>query len=282
MPPPWHFAFVMLLAATPLTTLALALLGVVGAWRGARREGGEGSAGPSFASWSLARLWALSVLVPLLALAIGQTKVYDNERLFMPVFPFLAALSGVGLAWLVRTVAGRMHEGARRGWRRAAAGVVVAAAFAPQLVAGVLLYPHLLSYYSEAVGGLPGAVRLGLETTYWCETYVAALDHINASAPEGAVVWAEDWSHDVLLYYQLHGRLRPDLRVAMAEYAGSILASKGAEGVRADIGDADFAIVAYRETGLAVHPEIRAWIAGREPALRVERFGVPLVEVYRR
>jgi len=38
--------------------------------------------------------------------------------------------------------------------------------FAPHLTITAHMYPHLLSYYSEAVGGLRGATRLGLETTY--------------------------------------------------------------------------------------------------------------------
>lgn len=284
MPPPWHFAFVMLLAATPLATLLLAgaglAAGLYDALRGRRtseqatpgaREGG----GPAL-------LWALSALVPLLALAVGQTKVYDNERLFMPVLPFLAALAGVGLARLLRMAWGALGRGAALLIRPFVVAALALAAFVPQLATGAVLYPHLLSYYSEAVGGLPGAVRLGLETTYWCETYAAALPHINARARPGAVVWAEPWSHDVLLYYQLQGRLRPDVRVALTKGAGSILASKGAEGVPAEIDEADFVIVAYRETGLFVHPQIQRWVAGREPVLRVERFGVPLMELYER
>ncbi|MEN9934720.1 MAG: hypothetical protein RLZZ387_1299 [Chloroflexota bacterium] len=267
MPPPWHFAPVMLVAVTPLALLLLAGLGLV---RGARGRS------------SLVLLWALSVLVPLLALAIGQTKVYDNERLFMPVFPFLAALAGMGLGWLTRGVAAAVRRAGQPSLAAPAAGLVAAALFVPHIASATVLAPHLLSYYSEGVGGLPGAVRLRLETTYWCETYAAALPAINERARPGDVVWAEPWSHDVLLYYQLQGRLRPDVRVAMTPGSGTLLAARGAEGVHAEIGEADFVIVSYRETGLTVHPQIIDWTGGREPVLRVERFGVPLVELYER
>ncbi|HWQ11561.1 MAG TPA: glycosyltransferase family 39 protein [Roseiflexaceae bacterium] len=290
MPPPWHFPFVMLVAVTPTALLVLAALGVVRAANERRTtddQSAERAAGLKRARQtgvaeafvvgrsSLVFLWALSAAVPLLALAIGQTKVYDNERLFMPVFPFLAALAGVGLDWAIGGVARTAHG-------RRLRFALPALLFAPHLLVSAALYPHLLSYYAEGVGGLPGARRLGLETTYWCEVYAEALPYINANAPPGAVVWVEDWSHDVLHYYQLQGRLRKDLRIAWAEGAGSVLAGKGAEGQRADIDEADVAIVAYRETGLAIHPEILRWTAGRRPVLRVERLGVPLVEVYRR
>jgi hypothetical protein len=319
MPPPWHFAPVMLVAVVPAQLLVFALLGLArGVYgllrqrRGTRDDGrrttdegrqttDEGRRttddgrqtrddhrsdswsvvrGP----WSVVLLWALSAAAPLGALMIGQTKVYDNERLFMPAFPFLAALAGVGLAWVVgaglRLWRERTLSPLVRGPVLALSLLFVPAAFVPHLAASAALYPHLLSYYSETVGGLPGAVRIGLETTYWCETYDQAVPVINAQAPEGALVWAEPWSHDVLLYYQLTGRLRKDLRVAMQPGAGTILAARGAEGVEATIDDADYVIIAQRETGLAVHPEMRVWAEGRTPILRIERFGVPLMELY--
>jgi hypothetical protein len=190
----------------------------------------------------------------------------------------------VGLAWVVgaglRLWRERTLSPLVRGPVLALSLLFVPAAFVPHLAASAALYPHLLSYYSETVGGLPGAVRIGLETTYWCETYDQAVPVINAQAPAGALVWAEPWSHDVLLYYQLTGRLRKDLRVAMQPGAGTILAARGAEGVEATIDDADYVIIAQRETGLAVHPQMRAWAQGRTPILRIERFGVPLMELY--
>ncbi len=275
MPPPWHFPFVMLIAVTPLAITLMAIAGVV---RGvamlrsevpARREQG-----------SLIALWALGVFVPLLALTTGRTMVYDNERLFMPAFLFVAALAGVGLDGIGRALH-RMLK--RRGAAERATpivGAVCTLAFVPHLILAALTYPHLLSYYSETVGGLPGATRLGLETTYWCETYSAALPYINAHAAPGAVVWVEDWSHDVLLTYQFIGRLRPDVRVALAPGAGSAFGRYGLEGAPADIFDADIVIVAYRQTGFAAHPRIEQWKTGRQPVLRVERFGVPLMELY--
>jgi 4-amino-4-deoxy-L-arabinose transferase-like glycosyltransferase len=274
MPPPWHFSFVILVAVTPLALLLLALLGVARAV--ATRRASDAEAREQRA---VLGLWALGGLAPLLALSAGQTMVYDNERLFMPTFLFLAALAGAGLDWLWRGIAGRPAAPALR---RYLAGVGVVALFVPHLAVSAVLYPHLLSYYSETVGGLAGAQRLGLETTYWCETYAAALPLINARAPRGATVWAETWSHDVLLYYQRSGRLRADLRVLIEPGSGTVLAASGVEGVPGRIGDADYVIVSYRQTGLAVHPDIERWMRGREPLLRVERFGVPLVDLYER
>lgn len=277
MPPPWHFPFVMLVAVTPLAILLLAAVGAaraVGLWR-AGDEAARTRAGQ-------AGLWMLSAAPPLLALAAGRTMVYDNERLFMPVFFFIAALAGIGLITLGGALRAFVSRRGRPGAGIPAVASLTAALFAPHLITGATLYPHLLSYYSETIGGLRGAARLELETTYWCETYAAALPYINANAPPDAVIWAEDWSHDVLLYYQYSGRLRPDLKVALAQGAGSLFSRYGLDGVPADIADADYVIVAYRQTGFAVHPKIERWMRGRTPLVRLERAGLPLMELYAR
>lgn len=277
MPPPWHFAFVMLAAVTPLALLLLALVGMVyGAWALRSANDSARTQGSQIA------LWVLSAVIPLLALAIGRTMVYDNERLFMPAFIFIAALAGVGLAALAGALRSIVARKSHPRLGAPAAALLAMALFLPHLAAGFVLYPHLLSYYSETVGGLRGATRLGLETTYWCETYAEAIPYINAHAAPDSVIWVEDWSHDVMLYYQFTGRLRPDVRIAMAQGAGSLFGAYGLEGVRADITDADYVIVAYRQTGFAVHPEIERWMRGRTPVLRVERDGIPLMALYQR
>jgi 4-amino-4-deoxy-L-arabinose transferase-like glycosyltransferase len=275
MPPPWHFPFVMLVAVTPLVILILAFASLIRAVV-ALRSGHptQRDQGAQIA------LWSLGVLVPLLALTTGRTMVYDNERLFMPSFLFVAALAGIGLDGLGRALRRALEQRALERFTTLAVALGCTVLFAPHLTINVHMYPHLLSYYSEAVGGLRGATRLGLETTYWCETYARALPYINAHAPPGAIVWAEDWSHDVLLTYQFIGRLRPDVRVALAPGAGSLFNRYGLEGMPADISDADYVIVAYRQTGFAAHPKIERWKAGRQPVMRVERYGVPLMEVY--
>ncbi|HMO59304.1 MAG TPA: glycosyl transferase, partial [Roseiflexaceae bacterium] len=69
-------------------------------------------------------------------------------------------------------------------------------------------------------------------------------------------------------------------RVALTRGAGSILAFKGAAGLEADIGESDYVIVAQRETGLHVNPQITAWAANRTPILVLERDGVRLMALY--
>jgi len=52
-----------------------------------------------FSNKTVAGLLALLTLVVLLISApnIGQSMVYDNDRLFMPAFVYIAALVGIGV-----------------------------------------------------------------------------------------------------------------------------------------------------------------------------------------
>src|SRR4030042_64896 len=113
---------------------------------------------------SLGGLLFLNALVPLLALTTGKSMVYDNERLLMHVFPFLAALAGMGFGWLVT-----------RGWK----------------------------------------------PTSWGKPYAAPLPYLNEHAKPGDMIWVDPLSQNVMVYYQVHGRLRSDVKIAFPPEAGA-------------------------------------------------------------
>jgi hypothetical protein len=84
MPPPWHYAFVVLWAVIPLGILLVALVGTVFFIRRSTKDQGFG--------W----LMLISLIVPLAALSTGKSMVYDGERLFMPASPS-SLCSGCGI-----------------------------------------------------------------------------------------------------------------------------------------------------------------------------------------
>jgi hypothetical protein len=266
-PPPWHFPFVMIVAVVPLGVTILWLVGVVRVVRHGRAK-------------SLGWLCLFCALVSLLALSTGKSMVYDNERLAMPAFPFLASLAGRGFVAMVEGLRALGQRGRYTFTRPAVAMGLAITSFTPPVVIAAVQYPSLLSYYSAAVGGLPIAARLGLEHTYWCETYAAALPYLNEQAPRGGLIWIEEWSHDVLLYYQKIGRLRSDLRVTSGEGARSVFGAAVAQPIHAPISDADIAIIQYRQTGFG--QIIPSYIADRAAVYRVVYWGVPVMEIYRR
>ena len=260
-PPPWHYPFVITLAVVPFTTTVLALIGSLSVVRQRNAVG---------------CLLVIGALIPLLIMATGRSQLYDGERLWMPSFPFIAALAGVGFGQVViaiRFISQRLQI-AR--WTAPLVAIAAGVAFVPQLLATHDVYPHLLSYYSETIAGMRGANRLGLETTYWAETYAAVIPYLNTYAPPGAMVWAE--AHDVLLYYQLHGQLRSDLRIASRHGAEGIV--PGVEGYTAPVEDADLVIVQDRQSGF--FGGITEWMHNASPVFQVSNHGTPLIQVYSR
>ena len=139
---PWHYPWFYFAATVPV---GLHLLGVVGLFKSLRTVRAD-------------RFPLLLLGSMLLFLSLFSTKipVYDGERLFLIVFPLWAVFIGLGFATLYENCAGRTSLRIGLGSFLAAQGTGL-----------ILLHPFGLSYYNAAVGGLPGAERLGLELTFW-------------------------------------------------------------------------------------------------------------------
>ena len=272
LPPPWHFSWVMLVAVTPAALLALAGIGMLKslATQELRAFGG---------------FLLIHVLSPLLILSLGITTVYDNDRLFMPTFPFLMALAGIGIwslfTWLLSR---RKLVGLALPARAALVGLLSAAIVAPYLLYAGMLYPHLLSYYSASVGGLPGAKRLGLEATYWSDTYKEIVPYLNENAKPGDIVWVQEWSQQVLFTYQFTGQLRGDIKLASHYEIPDFYRPWDHTTVIADHEQANFVVYQQRESFLGpdgLQNPFNDWLLSRQPALEIKRDGVVLLSVYR-
>lgn len=230
---PWYNTLVWTAFVTPVGFLALAVAGVV---RALRRVRGEPF------GLLVAGNWAF-----LLALrALPHTPGHDGVRQFLPAFGLLALLAGLGGASAVERL-GR--------WGRRLIGLAVM-----EGVASVaLMMPVPLSYYSPAVGGLPGAAALGMEPTYyWDALTPAALDWLNAHTGPGRKVrfatFPTSW-----LYLRDDGRLPPGLL-------------PGDPGVWA------WYVVQNRPG--AFSPLDRALVARGAPAFTVTKWGTPLLWVF--
>jgi hypothetical protein len=273
-PAPWYFPFVITWAVIPLGTTILYFLGIL---RGFFRRRDR----------AFCAMLALNALVPLLVLASGKSLVYDDDRLFMPTFPFLAALAGMGFSWLVVLLKAFFQRLRRPGFAVALSAAAAIGFLITPILGIVTFYPHYLSYYSESVGGLPGATKLGLETTYWAESFKEAVDYINRNAKPGDSVWVEPATYDILVYDQLHGILRDDVTIAIT-YDTDPQTVFGKDvpfpKVAVPYTQATFVIVEYRQTFLydanGQPTDVLQWMSGLKPVYRVERQGVPILDIY--
>lgn len=177
---PWFYPSVMLAITTPIVALALMAVGMV-------RTAIQPQRRPYGAFFLICALvmWAV-------ASAPGTPK-YDGERLFLPVFPFLALLGGSGFVSLMRRIEGVLGRfGARDPRRREWFTHKVAFAFVLMLLldgGGAIwrYYPFMLSYYNPLVGGLKGASR-DFEAIYWGEALNDDMIRFLNSLPAGSKI----------------------------------------------------------------------------------------------
>lgn len=265
LPPPWHFPFVLTAVIVPLTLLILFIIGSI---RTLALKNGR-----SFGVFLL-----LNVFFPMIVLALGQSVVYDNDRLFIGAMPFMAALAAIGFYALVQKAKQWLS-----GWQlQLAVAVMLLLVLLPPAVEARSLYPHFLSYYSHLIGGVSGADRAGFEVTYWTSTYHEVLDYLNENGNEGDVVWVEPYSFETMTYYQLQGLLRDDLVITAPEFAESLLDP-----------DRQYSLLSFEETDFVVFQNrktvfgeegfdssLAKWLAERTPAYEVTHDGVPLIMVF--
>jgi hypothetical protein len=176
---PWYNTLVWTVAATPVGFLAWALAGL---GRAARHREDR-----------VAVLAVLHWLFPLILRALPHTPGHDGVRQFLPAFGGLALVAGTAVA-------------ARPGtWPRA----LIVAALAEGAVSTAVMLPVPLSYFSPAVGGLPGATRLGLEPTYYWDTLTPeVLGWVNGHTAQGRSILFEGTPFSYY-YLKQSGRLRP-------------------------------------------------------------------------
>ncbi|MCG3172340.1 MAG: hypothetical protein GMKNLPBB_00490 [Myxococcota bacterium] len=289
---PWHAPFVMTLVTTPVPTLALSAVGIgLAIWRSRFIPG----------SWELARdiaVWLrnrfrrapeaqpqrpeilsdpglrersrldgfllLNAFVAIGIVAFPNNPKYGGVKLFLPLFPFLALLAGVGLDAVVNLLARISSRPERlRAWL-----------FAP-ITAGLIgfmgaslarIHPHHLSYYNFAVGGLPGADRAGFEIQYYDLWYLELARWLNQTYPEGVRVYFspnnKEYIRQAPWYYRTN-RLNRNIRITANE------------------SEADIHVLTH-ENRWPQYPELRERLKSLPVLHEFSVEGAPLYTVYKR
>lgn len=160
---PWHYPWLMFATTMPLATLLLGGYGIVTEVVRLPMKQIEARNSGEF---RYEMIWLLlgATALPLLVFSLPKTAVYDGERLFLAVFPLWAILAARGgqLFW----------ERCSRKWIPSG---VLAAVVCWQIGNLIAYQPCQMSFYNLLVGGVRGAERLGLETTYWGDSVTRTL-----------------------------------------------------------------------------------------------------------
>ena len=180
---PWHYPWLMFFTTVPIGLQVLAAFGLCGgkqpAWKSPRDV-----------------LVLASMVFPLIVFSIPGIPVYDGERLFSNVFPLLSVFIGRGSDLVRGLLSSRFSA--------RAVAIALATFLACQAYGAIRMAPCWLSYYNLAIGGLWGAGRLGLETSYWGDSVTRRLlNEVAVQVPAGESVgvapvlydgqWEEVW-----------------------------------------------------------------------------------------
>ncbi len=282
---PWHHALVMTLITTPPVIFALAVLGIyvmMSGWKSDLREKVLGSmrrprdtmeqplemrnGGPYWQGACLILLgWGL--VVNIAPSMLPWAPKYGGVRLFLPMFPYLAVMAGVGFFWLSQ----RIIERGKDNWGaefdnfpvKLRIGLAVLVIFALVVAVGNC-HPFGMSYYNSLVGGPSGAYALGMEPTYWGDSYLAAVGWLNQEAEYGAEVWINvvGFGSSVELYKPF-GMLRHDLQITAGDEA---------------LAEADYVVVQHKQNEMTALMHHLA--AEGKPLFTEQLDGVALVWVF--
>ena len=260
---PWHYPFVMAAAATPPVVLVLA---AVGAMKGSRDRNvaPTGLVGRRGRARAERALLLLGLAIALLPSALPSSPKYNGVRLFLPAFPFLAALAGGGFAWLqARVVRLVRADGLLSGLVCAALGALL---LVPGAKAMTGTHPHQLAYYNSLVGGTEGATARGFETIYWGQVLAEAPEFLNGvERPNPRVLVIPKGVIYLLEFQQQAGALREDV---------------GFTGDEGEAGSVDYVMFQAMQSD---YTELCwALVENEEPAWAVRLGETPLLVVYDR
>ena len=187
---PPHYTTVWMAITTPLTTLALAALGVLAAiWTGARRP--LEALGESETRFRL--LLAACVALTLIALAIIRPNTYNGWRHFFFLYAPISLLAVCGLDALARAAAA-LTARARRwvGERRLSPSAARAAVYGAAVLGIIVtvaemaaIHPHQLVYFNALVDRrTPEYLRTQWEMEYWEPHLLAGMRWLLARYPD--------------------------------------------------------------------------------------------------
>jgi hypothetical protein len=165
-------------------------------------------------------LFLLWFVIPLAAIILGSSVVYDGFRQILFLVPPLFLMTGYALDWIfarIRNLALRL--------------LILAVIIAPGMYSIITLHPYQYIYFNSLVGGVQGAYG-EYELDYWATSYREAAQFLNAEAPKDARV-AVFGPVEIVSPYT-----RPDIKLNIGSVAKKLRDSQNV--------DFDYAIILNR------------------------------------
>jgi 4-amino-4-deoxy-L-arabinose transferase-like glycosyltransferase len=238
--PPWHYPWVMTAVTVPLITLVPFLVGVI----------------HILFFPSKMKVWLLlNALLPLLVISLPSIPKYDGVRLFLPAFPFMAVIAGMGIH--------QMGLWAQKIRFQKVFYLVYIALFLLTIHSSIIkVHPYQSSYFNEMVGGTEGALKKGFEVEYWGNAYIGVLPWLNEHSNHTFWIYMADLAPQVLSAFELYkkdGLLKEKVQFGGKKHS-------------------DYLILLIRQGFFS--EEMWRYYRHSEPVFSVKLSNAPLVNVY--
>jgi hypothetical protein len=165
--------------------------------------------------WRFGLLLFLNMVILLLIRSIHTLPVHDGVRLFAGSYIFLGIIAGMGVSafWRVKKIAGIFVT---KNILPVILSRVISVLIFVMLLFNMFWYaPQWLSFYNITVGGLSGAVKLGMEATYYWDGFDGeVIDWLNKNTGEGELILFSKFSPDTFSIYRRDSVLLPEFYTA--------------------------------------------------------------------
>jgi len=203
-------------------------------------------------------LLLMNAIFPIALISLPNTPIFGGTKHWMPAMPFLAMMSGVGVAYAASRLSADAEE-----WRpRATAFLGVVVIFAAMLQTSHI-QPFGTTYYNEAIGSVRGAADAGMMRQFWGYSSRQALPWLNENAPERATVFTHNTTSFSWGTYRREELVRKDLRATSMEAS-------------------QFALFEHQKAFQYNLIDLWDVYETRTPAYVVDVDGVPILSVYQR
>ncbi len=212
---PWHMPLVMILITTPVSILFTFFLGAAHIIKNRFKD-------------KLLVLFLINILVMLSIFILPQANSYDGVRHFLVIFPFVAGISGIGFKW-ISDLAIKWLSNLKFTYKIRHLGLKISLSLLILLLLNPLMeiaviHPYELSYYNTLIGGIGGAFKKGMETTYWFDAVNDRfLDYVNRNLPLKSTIFIWPYNLPHFIYLQQKSYLRNDFTFTTRNFDYMIL-----------------------------------------------------------
>lgn len=248
---PWFYPFFITVVTIPLTILSFSVIGILFTITRERLKN------------DTSVLFLMNAILILLLPLMPGAVIHDGTRLLLPAFSFIAVLAGVGFYHLFKFFLAHLSNYSIfshvNNLNKKVAAAIFIVVFSLPAINIIAIHPYELSYYNILVGGIKGANKLGLETTYLQEVITPSfLESLNRELPQNARLNAS-FSNFMMEIYQKNGMLRKDIKIV-------------------DSINFDFYMLLNRQ---GQFNDFERWLVTHTPYMVVQIHSVPLIFLYK-